>query len=88
MSELTESIDAEIESKWRTLLTETQDDYLAQNGIYAQTRWSHVNAPEDGAEVLPDNLSDKPSDQAVCADGSGARNGGTHATINQFRPAH
>jgi len=64
MSELTNSIDAEIESKWRTLLTATQDNYLEANGIYAQTRWSHVNAPEDGAEVLPDNLADKPSDQA------------------------
>ena len=63
MSALTNSIDAEIESKWRTLLTATQSDYLAANGIYAQTRWSHVNAPEDGAEVLPDNLADKPSDQ-------------------------
>ena len=64
MSELTNSIDAEIESKWRTLLTATQDNYLEANGIYAQTRWSHVNAPEDGAEVLPDNLADKPSDHA------------------------
>tara|TARA_R110000851_G_scaffold291318_2_gene445653 strand:- start:24 stop:428 length:405 start_codon:yes stop_codon:yes gene_type:complete len=63
MSALTDSIDSEIESKWRPLLTTTQESYLAENNIYAQTRWSHVNAPEDGAEVLPDNLADKPSDQ-------------------------
>jgi len=65
MSTLTESIDAEIESKWRALLTATQANHLAQNGTYAQTLWSHAAAPEDGAKVLPDTLADKPSDQAA-----------------------
>jgi hypothetical protein len=64
MSALTDSIDAAIESKWRILITATQDDHLANNGIYAQMLWSHASAPEDGSEVLPDNLEDKPSDQA------------------------
>jgi len=64
MSAITDSIDAGIESKWRTIITAVQDNYLAQNGIYAQTLWSHVAAPEDGVAVLPDNLAFHPSDQS------------------------
>lgn len=45
-------------------IQERQEIYLAAHGVYFQGLPTHLVKPADGADVAPDGLSSKPTDQA------------------------
>jgi hypothetical protein len=61
--ELAATIEADLDAKLPTLIAE-QEKYLAANGRYTYTPFSHAKPPEDGAAVKPDARSVKLNDKA------------------------
>jgi hypothetical protein len=56
--DLAATIEADLEAKLPTLISE-QQKYLAANGRYTYTPFSHTKPPEDGTAVKPDARSVK-----------------------------
>jgi hypothetical protein len=62
LQEIRDEVDSRLIPMW-TQIVNMQNNFLENHGRYFQGLYTHLNTPEDGADVAPDDLDSKPSDQ-------------------------
>lgn len=62
--EILAAVDDRLAQHW-SIVTTAQDLYFADHGCYAQGLRASSIVPKNGGEVMPDRLTEHPSDQAI-----------------------